>query len=176
MPRLPDVATTEELKTLEGSAYEHNRRRLRPKVFRRQQKLYVKAKREPRFRFYSLFGQLQLDDLLNDAWDRVAANNGAPGLDGVRVDDLKADPEAVSRLLEGLKDDLRTKSYKPSPVKRVMIPKPGGKDARWASRPSAIGCSRWPCCWWWSRSLRPTSCRAPSASARARVPTEPWTR
>ena len=127
MPRLPDVATTEELKTLEGSAYEHNRRRLRPKVFRRQQKLYVKAKREPRFRFYSLFGQLQLDDLLNDAWDRVAANNGAPGLDGVRVDDLKADPEAVSRLLEGLKDDLRTKSYKPSPVKRVMIPKPGAR-------------------------------------------------
>ena len=128
MPRLPDVATTEELKILEGSAFEHNRRRLRPKVFRRQQKLYVKAKREPRFRFYSLFGQLQLDDLLNDAWDRVAANNGAPGLDGVRIDDLKADPEAVSRLLEGLKDDLRTKSYKPSPVKRVMIPKPGGKE------------------------------------------------
>ena len=127
MPRLPDMATTEELKTLEGSAYEHNRRRLRPKVFRRQQKLYVKAKREPRFRFYSLFGQLQLDDLLNDAWDRVAANNGAPGLDGVRIADLKADPEAVDRLLGGLKDDLRTKSYKPSPVKRVMIPKPGGK-------------------------------------------------
>ena len=69
-------------------------------MFRRQQKLYVKAKREPRFRFYSLFGQLQLDDLLNDAWDRVAANNGAPGLDGVRIADLKADPEAVDRLLE----------------------------------------------------------------------------
>lgn len=64
----------------------------------------------------------QRDNLIR-AWKRVKSNRGSPGVDGMTVDELKDYldehwPEIREQLLEG--------TYKPQPVKRVEIPKPGG--------------------------------------------------
>jgi RNA-directed DNA polymerase len=85
-----------------------------------------KAEQEPKFRFYALYDRIYRLDVLWTAWCLVAANDGAPGVDGISCrhirDDL--DPE---RFIEELREELRTKRYKPQPVKRVYIPKPDGR-------------------------------------------------
>ena len=60
---------------------------------------------------------------LQSAWERVKDNSGAPGIDGMTV--ARFD-RASSALLEALNRDLRNKTYRPSPVRRVMIPKASG--------------------------------------------------
>src|SRR5437899_7288398 len=68
---------------------------------------------------------------LNQAYKRVKANRGAPGVDGMTVDDLRPPVQARSRLWSAEnKDALLTAlldgSYEPQPVRGVEIPKPGG--------------------------------------------------
>ena len=70
-------------------------------------KLYGKAKREPSFRFYSLFGQILRRDVLQASWDRVAANNGSPGVDGVTIEAVVTSPGGVPLLLDALERELR---------------------------------------------------------------------
>lgn len=88
--------------------------------------LYQKAKQEPEYRFYILYDKLQLDYVLTESWIRVKANGGAAGVDGVRVEDL-AKGHGYRSLLSELKEELRTETYRPQPVKRVYIPKANGK-------------------------------------------------
>ena len=130
MPRLPNEATTErsEPSWEELGPYARNRHGLSQKVWRLHQKLYVKAKREPKFRFYALYDRLYRADVLYDAWCQVAANDGSPGVDGVRVADLVKDPDALATMLDELGASLRAKTYRPSPVKRVYIRKANGKQ------------------------------------------------
>ena len=91
-----------------------------------QRKLYLKAKAEPGFRFYLLYDKIHRADILRHAYDLVRANKGAPGVDGVNYAAIEA--AGLEDWLAGIETELRTKTYQPQPVRRVMIPKPGGGE------------------------------------------------
>ncbi len=89
-------------------------------------KLANKAKQEPKFRFYNLYGQILRMDVLQIAWNLVRKNGGAPGIDNVSIRSFDS-AEKVTDLLVTIQKELKEKSYRPQPVKRVYIPKPNGK-------------------------------------------------
>jgi RNA-directed DNA polymerase len=91
-----------------------------------QIKLYRKAKNEPDFRFYQLYDKMYRKDILLRAWTLAKANQGAPGVDGKSFEDIES--EGVTEWLNGLGKELHDKTYEPQPVRRVMIPKPGGGE------------------------------------------------
>ncbi len=98
-----------------------------PESIRRlQRKLYVKAKAEPAFRFYQLYDKVWRADILAHAYALARANAGAPGVDGVTFAMIEA--AGLETWLAGLREDLRAKRYRPRPVRRTMIPKPGGGE------------------------------------------------
>ena len=89
-----------------------------------QRKLYCKAKAEPAFRFYLLYDKICREDILRHAYELSRANAGAPGVDGVTFEQI--DASGVEEWLAGLREDLVSKTHRPDPVRRAMIPKPGG--------------------------------------------------
>jgi RNA-directed DNA polymerase len=91
-----------------------------------QRKLYRKAKQEPDFRFYLLYDKIYRKDILSHAYARVKANKGAAGVDGQSFEVIES--QGLEKWLEGIRKDLRDKTYKPQPVRRVLIPKPGGGE------------------------------------------------
>jgi RNA-directed DNA polymerase len=91
-----------------------------------QRKLYGKAKAEPAFRFYLLYDKICREDILGHAYARARENAGAPGVDGVTFEQIET--AGVEAWLAGLREDLVSKTYRPDPVRRVMIPKPGGGE------------------------------------------------
>jgi RNA-directed DNA polymerase len=91
-----------------------------------QRVLYRNAKQDRTRRFHALFDKLTRSDVMWRAWVDVATNQGAPGVDGVRIADVQdGGTESVRAFLDGLVAELQTGSYRPKPLRRVNIPKPG---------------------------------------------------
>jgi RNA-directed DNA polymerase len=96
------------------------------KVRRLQRGLWAAAKQSPERRFHALFDRVCRGDVLWEAWERVRANKGAAGVDRITLADVEV--YGVDRMLGELQRDLREGMYRPSPARRVDIPKPqGGK-------------------------------------------------
>jgi RNA-directed DNA polymerase len=91
-----------------------------------RRKLYQKAKAEPNYRFYLLYDKMWREDILLHAYELVKANKGAPGVDGQSFEQIES--AGREKWLEGIRNDLRAKTYQPQAVRRVMIPKPGGGE------------------------------------------------
>ena len=95
------------------------------KVRELQRRLWTVAKQQPGRRFHALYDRIHRGDVLWEAWGRVRANRGAAGVDRVTLAFVEQE-YGVSRLLGELQQALRSGSYRPSPVRRVDIPKPAG--------------------------------------------------
>jgi len=92
-----------------------------------QRKLYLKAKQEPACRFHALYDKVYRADILSHAYALVRANKGSAGIDGVTFEAIE-EKEGVAAFIAELAEALRNKTYKPDPVKRVMIPKSDGSQ------------------------------------------------
>ena len=157
-----------------------------------QRKLYLKAKDEPAFRFYLLYDKICREDILRHAYDLARANKGAPGVDGVTFAMIEA--SGREEWLAAIRKDLVAKTYRALPVRRVMIPKPGGGE-----RPLGIPTIRdrvgsWVYCpyenqgetgdgrqmvkhsKWESASAAPSECRAQWSGLRPSRRVCPWLR
>ena len=91
-----------------------------------QTALHDKAKRSPDFRFYALYDKVYRRDVLTFAYKCCKANGGAAGVDNQTFEDIEA--YGAERWLDELTHELETRTYRPLPVRRVYIPKPGGKQ------------------------------------------------
>ena len=79
--------------------------------------------------FYLLYDKVwNRADILRHAYDLARANRGAPGVDGMTFGQIEA--SGLEDWLTRLGEELRTKTYQCQPVRRVMIPKPGGGRKR----------------------------------------------
>jgi group II intron reverse transcriptase/maturase len=103
------------------------------KVEKLQTALHTKAKNSPDYRFYALYDKLYRRDILEWAFIRCRKNGGAPGVDGQSFADIEA--YGQDRWLDELTEELRNETYRPRPVRRVLIPKGDGK-----LRPLGIPC------------------------------------
>lgn len=94
-----------------------------------QRKLYVVAKKEPKRKFGVLYDKIQRMDDLERAWEEVRGNQGSAGMDRVTIEEVER--QGVAGLLAKIQEELQEESYRPKPVRRVLIPKSGkGNDFR----------------------------------------------
>lgn len=121
---MDNVPTTEEA----VEAISFREAILPPRLQELRQKLGQKAKQQKRFRFYSLYGLVYRDEVLQAAWAAVRRNDGAPGIDGVSIEQISATPERAAAFLSEIQESLRKKTYRARAVLRVYIPKANGKQ------------------------------------------------
>ena len=95
-----------------------------PKVEKLQKALHAKAKGEPEFRFYQLYDKVYREDILDHAYQLCRANGGAAGVDGEDFEAIES--RGLEAWLEELRQELRKKSYRAAPVRRVWIAKANG--------------------------------------------------
>ena len=124
---MDESPTTEELKPTGAASQDDVRWKETGKVSQLRHKLSEKAKAEPKFRFYALYDRVYRRDVLWAGWQRVRANGGGPGVDGVSIEAMEKTAGGAERMVEALHEELRTKSYQPRAVKRAYIEKPDGR-------------------------------------------------
>ncbi len=90
-----------------------------------RRRIYVKAKTEPSWRFWGLYVHVSKLETLYAAYRLAKKNNGAPGIDGVTFEAIEAG--GVGRFIQELREELVTRTYRPLRVRKVEIPKDGGK-------------------------------------------------
>jgi RNA-directed DNA polymerase len=100
---------------------------LPPSLQELRQKLGRKAKQQKRYRFYSLYALVCRPDVLAAAWAAVRRNNGAPGVDGVSIEQIAACSEREAAFLSEIERSLQEKTYRAQAVRRVYLLKPNGK-------------------------------------------------
>jgi len=106
------------------SNYPEGRHAASAKVRQLQNRLWAAAKQSPGRRFHALYDRIHRNDVLWEAWQRVRANRGAAGVDGLTL--AAVEDYGAHRMLDELSDALRAGTYRPAPVRRVEIPKPDG--------------------------------------------------
>ena len=99
-----------------------------------QHVLYRAAKADPDRRFHALYDKVFREDVVRRAWEQVRDNGGAAGVDAATIDDVEE--YGVARFLGELATQLRERTYRPLPARRVFIPKPGTTERRPLSIPS----------------------------------------
>jgi RNA-directed DNA polymerase len=102
--------------------------RLPEKLSSLRQKLYQKAKQEPKFRFYSLYDRIYRRDVLTSAYRIARAKQGKGGVDGVTFEQIEADEGGAEGFVDQIHESLKHKQYRPLAVRRVYIPKPDGRQ------------------------------------------------
>ncbi len=90
-----------------------------------QQELARKSKSEPGYRYYSLYDKVYHLDILWESWQKVMANRGSSGVDKITVAEIKA--TGAEEYIKSIHEELKAKSYRPQPLRRVWIPKAKGK-------------------------------------------------
>jgi RNA-directed DNA polymerase len=116
-------STTEEPERLTNE----RRARIPEKLANLRAKLGQKAKQEPKFRFYALYDRIYRADTLETAWRMVAANKGAPGVDGISIKMIQEAEGGPEKFVSELQEELRSNKYRAEAVLRVYIPKAKGK-------------------------------------------------
>jgi RNA-directed DNA polymerase len=104
--------------------YPEGRHMAPAKVRQLQNRLWAAAKQSSGRRFHALYDRIYRSDVLWEAWERVRANRGAAGVDGLTL--AAVEDYGVHRMLDELQHSLRAGNYHPAPVRRVHIPKPDG--------------------------------------------------
>jgi RNA-directed DNA polymerase len=100
---------------------------LPPQLRELRQKLNQKAKQQKRFRFYSLYAHVYRTDTLQSARDAVRRNGGAPGVDGVSIEQIAGSEESQNAFLADVQRSLKQRTYRAQAVRRVYIAKANGK-------------------------------------------------
>ena len=97
-----------------------------PSVQKLQTALHDKAKGSPKFRFYALYDKVYREDVMAFAYECCKANRGAAGVDGQTFEGIEE--YGLKKWLDELTRELKSRTYRPQPVRRVYIPKPDGKQ------------------------------------------------
>jgi len=88
-----------------------------------RKRIYVKAKAEPSWRFWGLYGHVCKTETLQEAYRVAKENDGAPGIDGVTFEAIEE--SGVESFLEQIRNELVSNTYQPKPVRKQEIPKEG---------------------------------------------------
>jgi RNA-directed DNA polymerase len=91
-----------------------------------QTALHAKAKEASGFRSYARYDKVYRKDVLTFAYRCCQDNGGGAGVDGQTFEDIEQ--YGVERWLDELAQELKNRTYRPQPVRRVYIPKPDGKQ------------------------------------------------